>query len=66
MFAEIADSFGHHFPAVMICAAPTIETLAELLDQPAPQRIPPLLLLKAGSKNPPVFITHGLGGDVLG
>jgi acetoacetyl-CoA synthetase len=66
VFAEIADSFGHHFPAVMICAAPTIETLAELLDQPAPQRIPPLLLLKAGSKNSPLFITHGLGGDVLG
>ncbi len=66
LFAEIAEEFGRDFPAVMICAAPTIETLADLLEHPAPPRIPPLLLLKAGSENPPVFITHGLGGDVLG
>ncbi len=66
VFAEIAEKFGREFPAVTICAAPTIESLAGLLEQPAPPRIPPLLLLKAGSANPPVFITHGLGGDVLG
>jgi len=66
LFAEIADEFGRDFPAVTICAAPTIETLAGLLEEPAPPQIPPLLLLKAGTENPPVFITHGLGGDVLG
>lgn len=66
LFAEVADEFGRSFPAVMICAAPTIETLAGLLEQPTTPRIPPLMLLKAGSENPPVFITHGLGGDVLG
>ena len=66
LFAEIADEFGRSFPAVTICAAPTIETLAGLLEEPTPPRIPPLLLLKAGTENPPVFITHGLGGDVLG
>ena len=66
LFAEIAEEFGRNFPAVSICVAPTIETLAGLLEQPEPPRIPPLLLLKAGSENPSVFITHGLGGDVLG
>jgi len=66
LFAEIADEFGREFPAVTICAAPTIETLAGLLEEPAPPPIRTLLLLKAGTENPPVFITHGLGGDVLG
>ncbi|MGP0020335.1 MAG: thioesterase domain-containing protein [Candidatus Sulfotelmatobacter sp.] len=66
LFAEIADELGRDFPAVTICAAPTIETLAGLLEETTPPRIRPLLLLKAGSENPPVFITHGLGGDVLG
>jgi acetoacetyl-CoA synthetase len=66
LFAEIAEEFGRDFPAVMICAAPTIETLAGLLELPTPPRIPPVLPLKTGSQNPPVFITHGLGGDVLG
>ncbi len=66
LFAEIADELGRDFPAVTICAAPTIETLAGLLEEPTPPQMPTLLLLKAGSENPPVFITHGLGGDVLG
>jgi acetoacetyl-CoA synthetase len=66
LFEEIAKAFGRDLPPMMICAAPTIETLAGLLEEPAPPRIPPLLLLKAGADDPPVFITHGLGGDVLG
>jgi len=66
LFAEIAEEFGRFFPAVTICAAPTVETMAGLLEKPTPPRIPPLLLLKPGTRTPPVFITHGLGGDVLG
>ena len=66
LFAEIANAFGRDFSPVTICAAPTIETLAGLLEEPKPPRIPPLLPLKAGAENPPVFITHGLGGDALG
>ncbi len=66
LFEEIAKAFGRDLPPMMICAAPTIETLAGLLEEPAAPRIPPLLLLKAGADNAPVFITHGLGGDVLG
>ncbi len=66
LFAEISGTFGRDFPPVMICAAPTIETLAGLLEEPSPPPIPPLLLLKAGTEHPPVFIAHGMGGDVLG
>ncbi len=54
----------------MICAAPTAESLAALLQDPAPPRFPPLALLKPAidpsGAHPPVFIAHGLGGDVLG
>ena len=66
LFAEIAAAFGRDFPPVTICVAPTIEALAALLENPTPPRVPPLLLLKAGNGHPPVFIAHGLGGDVLG
>ena len=66
LFSEIGKEFGRDFPAVMICVAPTLEKLAALLEDPAPPRIPPLLLLKPGADLPPVFIAHGLGGDVLG
>ena len=70
LFSEISAAFGRDFPAVMICAAPTVETLAVLLQNPAPPRFPPLALLKPAADPsgacPPVFIAHGLGGDVLG
>jgi len=66
LFEEIATIFGRDFHPVTICMAPTIETLAALLEDPTPPRIPPLLLLKAGTENPPIFIAHGLGSDVLG
>jgi len=66
LFEEIAGTFGRNFPPVMIYAAPTIATLAVLLEDPAPPRVPPLLLMKAGSGHPPVFIAHGLGDTLLG
>ena len=62
LFAEIAEAFGRDLPPVMIYSTPTIETLAALLEDPTPPRVPPLLLLKAGTEHPPVFIAHGLGG----
>ena len=65
LFSEIGEAFGRDFPAVMICVAPTFERLAALLEDPAPPRIPPLLRLRSGD-GAPVFIAHGLGGDVLG
>jgi thioesterase domain-containing protein len=66
LFDEIAKSFGRDLPPVLIYAAPTIETLATLLEDPATPRVPPLLPMKAGTGHPPVFIAHGLGDSVLG
>lgn len=65
LFNEIAAVCGRDLPPVMIYHAPTIEALANLLEQSAPPRCPPIVLLKSGNSMPPVFITHGLGGSVM-
>jgi len=65
LFHEIALSCGRELPPVMIYHAPTIAALAALLEQPITPAVPPLVQLKAGSKEPPVFIAHGLGGSVM-
>jgi|HubBroStandDraft_1064217.scaffolds.fasta_scaffold02015_7 acetoacetyl-CoA synthetase len=65
LFEEIAKTFGRDLPPALICTAPTVETLAALLQNPNPLRIPPLLLMRAGADDLPVFIAHGLGDTVL-
>jgi thioesterase domain-containing protein len=66
LFSEIAQTCGRQLPPEMIYQAPTIAALAALLEQPATQkRVPPLMLLQAGTEEPPVFLAHGLGGSVL-
>ena len=65
LFREIAEVCGRDLPPVMIYSAPTIEALAALLEQPSPPRVPPLLLLKAGTGQLPIFIAHGLGDTVF-
>jgi thioesterase domain-containing protein/aryl carrier-like protein len=62
LFTEIAHVCGLNLPLVMIYQAPTIAALAALLEQPGTPRFSPLVLLKAGTEKPPVFITHGLAG----
>jgi surfactin synthase thioesterase subunit len=65
LFNEIALASGRDLPPVMIYHAPTITALAALLEQPTTPRVPPLVRLKSGSEEPPVFIAHGLGGSVM-
>lgn len=60
----MAKTCGRELPPATIYSAPTIATLAALLDTPTP-RLPPLLLLKTGTEQPPIFIIHGLGGSVM-
>jgi acetoacetyl-CoA synthetase len=62
VFAEIAQVFGRELPSATISYAPTITSLAALLDQPALPRFSPLVPLRPGSENPPILITHGVGG----
>jgi acetoacetyl-CoA synthetase len=65
LFNEIAIACGRELPPVTIYLAPTVAALAAVLEQPAELRVPPLVLLKEGSEEPPLFITHGLGGSVI-
>jgi thioesterase domain-containing protein len=65
LFHEIALACGRELPPVMIYHAPTISTLAAVLDQSTTPRVPPVVQLKAGSNEGPVFIAHGLGGSAM-
>jgi thioesterase domain-containing protein/acyl carrier protein len=65
LFAEIARVTGRELPPVMIYHAPTVSTLAAVLEESAAPRVPALVCLKSGSEKPPIFITHGLGGSVM-
>jgi acetoacetyl-CoA synthetase len=65
LFSEIAQVYGRELPPSMIYCAPTIAALAAMLEQPTLSRFPPLVLLRSGTGNRPVFIAHGLGGNVM-
>jgi acetoacetyl-CoA synthetase len=65
LFNEVARAGGRELPPVTIYLAPTIAALAAVLEEPADLRFPPLVLLKDGPAEPPLFITHGLGGSVI-
>src|SRR6266403_4518720 len=65
LFNEIARVSGRELPPVMIYQASTIAALAAVLEQPTLERFPALVLLKAGTAETPVFITHGMGGNVM-
>lgn len=65
LFTEISEVFGRKLAPVMIYQAPTIAALAAALEQPEAVRFPPLMQLKAGTKEPPIFIAHGMGGNVM-
>jgi thioesterase domain-containing protein len=46
----------------MIYHVPTIASLAILLEQRSTPELSPLILLKSGTQNPPLFLASGLGG----
>ncbi len=65
LFDEIAKASGREMPPLVIYHAPTIAALAAVMQQPSLPKFSPLVPLKAGEANPPVFIAHGLGGSVM-
>jgi acetoacetyl-CoA synthetase len=65
LFRDIERVFGRVFPPLVIYQAPTIASLAALLEAPTSPPFPKCVLLRAGSLGPPVFITHGLGGNIM-
>jgi pimeloyl-ACP methyl ester carboxylesterase len=65
LFTEIAEVCGRELPPVTIYQARTIAALAAFLEQTTSPPFPALVLLKAGAKQPPIFLAHGLGGSVM-
>lgn len=65
LFAEIAEACGRQIPSATICHAPTLATLAALLEQPTLPRFSPFFQVKKGSEKPPILIAPGLGGRAI-
>lgn len=65
LFSEIEKVCGREMEPVTIYCAPTIASLAAILEDPAAPRFPPLLQLKAGADGSPIFLAHGLAGTAM-
>ncbi len=65
LFNEVSKLCGRDLPPVMIYQTPTIASLAEVLENVPVPRLPPLVQLKPGIDEPPLFIAHGLGGSAM-
>ena len=65
LFSAIAQAFHRELPPVTIYQASTITTLAFLLEETGDSKFPAIVLLKSGNQDPPLFLTHGLGGTVI-
>jgi acetoacetyl-CoA synthetase len=64
LFDDIANEFGRELPPLTILQTPTLEELGSYLNDPAPPQFPSLVPMKVGAGTP-VFVTHGIGGNVL-
>lgn len=62
---EISRWCGRELPPLVICHAPTLASLAAVLEQQLLPRFSPLAPLKSGEEGSPVFLAHGLCGSVL-
>jgi thioesterase domain-containing protein len=65
MFDQIRGEFGRTIPPLAIYTAPTIHSLAHLIADDRPTRFSNALLLRSGSSRSPVFLLHGVGGNVM-
>ncbi len=65
VFTRIRDRLGVELPLSVLMEAPTVAELAAVVDDPG-KHFEPLVLMKAGSDGPPLFLVHSIWGDVLG
>jgi acetoacetyl-CoA synthetase len=64
LFREIEKATGRLLSPLVIYQSPTIALLAAQLEDPRPRPFPAYVLLKPGNSEPPVFLMHGLGGNI--
>ncbi|HUB64895.1 MAG TPA: alpha/beta fold hydrolase [Methylocella sp.] len=65
LFLDIEQEIGRSLPITTIYDAPTVAKLVTLIESAAAPRFSPLVLLKEGDLGSPLFIAHGLGGNVM-
>jgi len=67
LFADIERALGVNLPLATLFQAPSVRTLAEALRQR--EWTPPwqsLVAIQPGGTRPPLFLVHGVGGNVVG
>jgi thioesterase domain-containing protein len=65
MFARIEDAFNKRLPLATLLQAPTIEQLADLLDDQWEPSWSSLVPIRVEGSRTPFFCTHGVGAQVL-
>ena len=63
LFDEVAAVCGREIPPLAVYHAPTILDLAAVMQQPSLPKFSPLVPLKAGEEEPPVFVTLATSGQ---
>jgi acyl-coenzyme A synthetase/AMP-(fatty) acid ligase/thioesterase domain-containing protein/acyl carrier protein len=63
---DLERALGLELSLTLITEAPKFSRLCEALREHRTSRYVPLVVLKPGDGSPPVFIVHGLGGNVAG
>jgi acetoacetyl-CoA synthetase len=64
LFIEISQKLGHEHPTATICYAPTIASLAGMLQQQPRGPLAPLIKLNAASTGQSVFLAQGIGSSM--
>jgi len=62
---QICTGFGYTLAPLALYLAPTPLALARVITQRAPVSFSNALLLKSGPLTPPIFLFHGIGGNVM-
>ncbi|HEY0632080.1 MAG TPA: non-ribosomal peptide synthetase [Thermoleophilaceae bacterium] len=65
LLAAIHTHMDVDLPLSILLDAPTIEQMANVIDDPSASRSTPLVLLRPGAAERPLFLVHSLFGDVL-
>jgi len=65
LFREIGKTTGRDLLPMLIYQAPTLRALSALLENETAPRLAPVVLMRAGTQEPPVFLLHGMGGNLM-
>jgi acetoacetyl-CoA synthetase len=65
VFTLIRDRLGVELPLSALIEAPTVAELTSAVEDPG-RHFQPLVQMRTGSDEPPLFLVHSIWGDVLG